>query len=178
MSPRIRVFVPSEHHGAVEALDTELRTDREFVVRRGAQGLELAVAPLRGPHRKRFPVDLSADPWTHGYVAVEGGVVQGFIATSIEAWNSRLVIRHFYVDAALRRRGIGRVLVAHACSLGREAGAVTAWVETSNRNYPGVQAYQRLGFSLCGFDLSLYAGTRNEGEFALFLSRDLRVSSR
>jgi hypothetical protein len=50
---------------------------------------------------------------------------------------------------------------------------LTAWVETSNHNYPGIIAYQHLGFSLCGFDSTLYVGTRSAGEFGIFMSRPL-----
>jgi ribosomal protein S18 acetylase RimI-like enzyme len=77
------------------------------------------------------------------------------------------------VDAARRRRGIGRQLLETALAPAREAGARTAWVETSNLNLPGVRAYERLGFQLCGLDTSLYVGTAAEGEVALFLSRTL-----
>ena len=55
----------------------------------------------------------------------------------------------------------------------RGLGALTAWIETTNLNHPGVLAYQRLDFRICGFDLSLYHGTPNEGEFSLFLARNL-----
>ena len=173
MSSLVRAF-ERDDLGAVQALDRELETDREFIVRRTPDRLELVSVRLPKPHRKRFPFDPSADPWTHGFVAVEDERIRGFIATSVETWNSRLVLRHFYVDRDARRRGIGRALMQHAVAEGREAGAVTAWAETSNRNYPGVQAYARLGFALCGFDLSLYVATPAEGEFALYLARDIR----
>jgi hypothetical protein len=60
-----------------------------------------------------------------------------------------------------------------AIESGRMAGARTAWVETSNLNHPGILAYQRLGYSLCGFDLTLYQGTPSEGEFAIYLARPI-----
>ena len=46
---------------------------------------------------------------------------------------------------------------------------------TTNLNLPGVQAYERLGFHLCGLDTSLYDATPSEGEVALFLCRSLIV---
>lgn len=159
---------------AVAAIDRGLETDRELVVRCHPDRLELVTVRLLQPHRKRFPFDPTAEPWEDGYVAVENGRIRGFIATSMETWNSRLTIRHFYVDREARRCGIGRELMEHAVTNGRAAGAVTAWAETSNRNHPGVQAYARMGFEVCGFDLSLYVGTAAEGEFAVYLSRDLR----
>ena len=174
MSRIVRAFEAQRDFLAVQGLDNEFETEREFVVRREPLRLQLDSVPLPGGHRKRFPLDLGADAWTDGHVVVEDGRILGFIATCLEPWNSRLTIRHFYVDRHHRRRGIGRALIKHAVEAGRAAGAVTAWVETSNRNYPGVLAYGRLGFVLCGFDLSLYQGTPAQGEFALYLARDLR----
>jgi ribosomal protein S18 acetylase RimI-like enzyme len=79
----------------------------------------------------------------------------------------------FYVDRPYRGNGIGRALMEHALQHGRERGAVTAWLETSNLNAPGVAVYRKLGFRICGFDLSLYRSTRSEDQFALFLERRL-----
>jgi hypothetical protein len=62
--------------------------------------------------------------------------------------------------------------------MGREASAVTAWAETSNVNHPGVEAYRRLGFSLCGCDATLYRGTPSEEEFALYLARPIEEDVR
>ena len=47
---------------------------------------------------------------------------RGFIATQLEAWNLRLSIWHFYVDAEYRRRGIGRALMTRALEFGRLLG--------------------------------------------------------
>lgn len=171
----VRRFDPDRDCTGVLALDTEFETDREYVVNRAADRLELATARLPAPYRKRFPLELGADPWTDGFVAVDEGRVLGFVATSLQSWNARLTIWHLYVDRTARGRGVGRALVEHALTAGREAGARTAWAETSNRNYPGVLVYTQLGFRLCGFDLSLYVGTVAEGEFALYLARDLRT---
>jgi len=60
-----------------------------------------------------------------------------------------------------------------AIESGKTIGALSAWVETSNLNHPGILAYQRLGFALCGFDLTLYQGTPSEGEFAIYLARPI-----
>jgi len=174
----VRAFEPDRDRAAVQALDIGFETAREFIVHRSRDRLELVAVPLATPCSKRFPLDLDADPWTDGYVAIDEGSVCGFIATSLGSWSSRLTIHHLYVARAHRRRGMGRALVEHVIAAGRAAGAVTAWAETSNRNYPGVQAYERLGFVLCGFDLSLYSGTPAEGEFAVYLARDLREPER
>jgi ribosomal protein S18 acetylase RimI-like enzyme len=133
--------------------------------------LKLTIAPSR--IQMRFPIDLDESLWQHGYVVEQDGKVCGFVATRYEPWNRRLVIVHLYVDFAHRRQGIGRRLMQRAIESGKTIGALTAWVETSNVNHPGILAYQRLGFSLCGFDLTLYQRTQSEGEFALYLARPI-----
>jgi ribosomal protein S18 acetylase RimI-like enzyme len=155
-------------------LDFAARSDKAFQVLAG-EGASLMLTPeeLASPVEKCFPLTLDADPWTEGWVIEEGGRVRGFMACGYNQWNKRLVIWHFYVDRAERRKGFGRQLMDCALSAGRQWGARTAWAETSNVNYPGVIAYQRLGFKLCGFDATLYQGTVNEGEFGLFLARYL-----
>ena len=64
--------------------------------------------------------------------------------------------------------GIGRSLMEQAIKAAGQRSARTAWVETSNVNVPGIDAYRRLGFSIFGFDLTLYGGTASEGQFAIF----------
>jgi hypothetical protein len=48
-------------------------------------------------------------------------------------------------------------------------------VETSNYNVPGIACYRKLGFDVCGFDLSLCHGTPRGGEFAVYLWKPLAV---
>jgi ribosomal protein S18 acetylase RimI-like enzyme len=100
------------------------------------------------------------------------------VATEHDSWNSRVVIWHLYVDASRRRRGIGRRLLETALAAAVEAGMRVAWLETSNLNVPGVRAYERLGFEICGLDTTLYTGTPAEGEIALFLARPLGAGAR
>jgi ribosomal protein S18 acetylase RimI-like enzyme len=95
------------------------------------------------------------------------------VATQHEAWNGRVVVWHLYVDVDHRRRGIGRRLLETALAEALDAGMHVAWLETSSLNVPGVRAYERLGFEVCGLDTTLYTGTRAEGEVALFLARPL-----
>lgn len=158
---------------ALGALDTSFTSDFAYCVVPGKDSLELRLEPTVLRIKKRFLLDLHQPVWDQGFVAVEEDKLCGFIATRYEPWNRRLAIMHFYVDLAHRRQGIGRRLTERAIESGGLAGARAAWVETSNLNHPGILAYQRLGFSLCGFDLTLYQGTPSEGEFAIYLSRPI-----
>jgi hypothetical protein len=68
------------------------------------------------------------------------------------------------VEARLGRRRRGRA---------RVRGASHVWLETSNVNVPGVRAYERLGYTLCGAD-ALYYESYMPGESAIFMAKGLR----
>jgi ribosomal protein S18 acetylase RimI-like enzyme len=161
---------------AIEAIDTSFSTDIVFDVEADGGGFALRERRLAAPLTKRFPLDdVRSDerPWSHGFVAEDGGVCVGFAAAGFGAWNRRLVLWHLYVRADARGRGVGRRLVERVADLGRELGARHIWLETSNLNAPGVAAYRALGFTLTGVDTTLYDATPAEGEIALFFSRPL-----
>ena len=54
----------------------------------------------------------------------------------------------------------------------REAAMDATGLETSSANVPGVRAYERLGYTLCGVD-RLYYGPYMPGETAIFLAKSL-----
>lgn len=159
---------------ALSHLDTSFTSDRVFDVTVKNGEVCLRSVPVSPPVHKRFPLQLDQDPWEEGWVAVLSGEIVGFVAVAYNTWNRRLAIWHYYVDGKYRGRGFGRCLMDRAVSRARELGAKTVWVETTNLNFPGVAAYRRLGFDICGFDLTLYHGTDGPpGEFALFLARPI-----
>ncbi len=158
----------------IAAIDRSFSTDEVFDVEAGAEAIVLRRRALPAPIVKHFPLDDLDDParpWTHGLVALDGARLIGFAAVGFQAWNARLVLWHLYVDAAFRGRGAGRALIERVMSEAVRSGADHVWLETSNLNVPGIAAYQRLGFRLCGADTLLYAETRAAGETALFYAR-------
>jgi GNAT superfamily N-acetyltransferase len=167
--PHIREYL-SFDVARVWELNTSFTTREKYEVHRTDAGLLLTRKLLAQTISKTFSLDLVADSWEAAFVCVVDGRLCGFVAGELQEWNRRLVIRHFYVDSAARGKGLGRLLIQRMLQWGRERKASAAWAETSNLNVPGVQAYDRLGFFICGFDESLYFGTENSGEFALFLS--------
>jgi GNAT superfamily N-acetyltransferase len=167
----VRDFDAALDAEAVTRLDTSYTSNCIYEVRRAVDVLLLEPSPLDHPRVQRFPVDLKADEFEHGKVAVLHGAVRGFIGWAFAPWNRRMTIWHFYVDLPYRRRGGGKILMDAALEWARRAAAVTAWVETSQVNYPGIAAYQRLGFEICGFDTTLYRGSLGPDEVAVFLSR-------
>jgi ribosomal protein S18 acetylase RimI-like enzyme len=77
-----------------------------------------------------------------------------------------------YIAPTWRRRGVGRALLAQVEDHGRAVGADHVWLETSSANVPGVAAYARLGYALCGAD-RLYYGAYMPGEAAIYLAKPL-----
>jgi GNAT superfamily N-acetyltransferase len=72
-----------------------------------------------------------------------------------------------------RREGIGAALLARVEEHGRSLGANRVWLETSNVNVPGIAAYQRLDYALCGVDTTLYDGMPYSNESAIYLAKKL-----
>ena len=96
------------------------------------------------------------DPWDHAVVAATDGQVVGFASSVYRAWNRRADIRHVFVDQAFRRRGAARAMLAALEAWAIATDARQLWLETQDTNCTAIAAYERLGFSIVGFDRSLY----------------------
>lgn len=171
----IRDMHPESDRAAVERIDTAFETSVVFELVVGARSLELVERTLETPLVKRYPIaDAFAfwASWDRGWVAEDGGIV-GFAAVEYEAWHRRLVLWHLYVTRERRGEGIAGALLERVESYGRELGARRVWLETSTVNVPGVAAYARLGYALCGADETLYEATPMESERAIYLSKAL-----
>ena len=173
MSWIVRDFDASTDAAPTAVLDTSYVSHSSYGIRRDRELLVLEAQPSSPILHRSYALDLSDDSWMHARVAVLDGVVRGFIAWGWESWNRRLAIWHFYVDRPCRRAGAGRLMMDAALAWGRNEGLATAWVETANVNHPGIAAYRKLGFEICGFDTSLYRGTPNHGDFAIYMSREI-----
>ncbi|WP_171167267.1 GNAT family N-acetyltransferase [Streptomyces sp. I05A-00742] len=168
---------------AADAIDSSFTTDTVYEVTVSPGGFALRPVPVDPPVRKVFPDDEPDDePGVEGgpqgdtgtdrrFVAVDDDVVCGYVDTAYEPWNRRLTVADIAVAPAHRGRGIGRILMERAFEQAREHGAVQVWLEVTNLNAPAIRAYLRMGFTFCGLDTSLYAGTASEGETAMFMSR-------
>lgn len=160
---------------AVEAIDTTFETSSIYDVVVTPQRIDLVLRLLPAPLFKRYPIsDVFAGwaQWTTGFVADDGGVV-GFAAVEYESWHARLVLWHLYVAPERRREGVGGALLARVEEHGKELGAKRVWLETSNLNVPGIAAYTRMGFSLCGVDATYYDATPAAAETAVYLAKRL-----
>ena len=101
-------------------------------------------------HLKNMPIDLA---FQHGFVAVDGSKIVGFVSCSSEDGIPRIC--RLGVDPAMRRQGLGAKLVAAVEKDVRRAGAgivqVTAmgWTRPFNRPHSETRAfYKALGFEV------------------------------
>jgi ribosomal protein S18 acetylase RimI-like enzyme len=159
---------------AVEAIDTSFETSSVIDVATRARSIELVERALEAPLTKRYAIDEVFAPWARwsaGWVADDGGV-RGFAAAGYEPWHERLVLWFLYIARAWRRRGLGRALLERVEAHGQKLGATHVWLETSNVNVPGIRAYERLGYTVCGAD-RLYYGSYMPGESAIYLAKTL-----
>jgi ribosomal protein S18 acetylase RimI-like enzyme len=159
---------------AIEAIDTSFETSTVFELVATARRIELVERALDRPLTKRFSIGEVFAPWASwnaGWVADDDGV-RGVATVEHEPWHERLVLWFLYVAPAARRRGVARALLETVEAHGRTVGASHVWLETSNVNVPGVRAYERLGYSLCGADRLLY-GSYMPGESAIYLAKGL-----
>lgn len=175
MTITVRALERSKDRAAIEAIDTAFDTDVIFELVTRERGIDLVERTLAEPLTKRYAIGEVFAPWAswqRGWVVEDEGRVRGFAAVEHEPWHQRLVLWFLYIHAGWRKRGLGRALLAEVEAYGRSVGATHVWLETSNVNVPGVRAYNRLGYALCGAD-TLYYGSYMPGETAIYLARRL-----
>lgn len=175
MTFTIRKLDRKKDRKACEAIDTSFETTSVFQLITSERRIELVERELEAPLVKRYEIDeVFAEwaSWDAGWVAEEDGGVRGFATVEYEAWNGRLNLWFLYIAPGWRRRGVGRALIERVEAHGRQVGASHVWLETSSSNVPGVRAYERLGFSLCGADRTYYERYM-PGETAIFLAKSL-----
>jgi GNAT superfamily N-acetyltransferase len=175
----VRAIDRATDRRAIEAIDTSFVTSSVFELVTSTRKIELVERPLEQPLTKRYSIGEVFAAWARwdtGWVAEADAGVRGFAAVEYEAWHARLVLWFLYVAPEWRRRGVGRALLEQVEAYGREVGATHVWLETSNVNVPGVAAYERLGYTLCGAD-RLFYGPYMRGETAIYLAKMLRTSA-
>ncbi|MFJ9113080.1 GNAT family N-acetyltransferase [Streptomyces sp. NPDC102283] len=159
----------------------EFSSDTVFEVVGSGSGFTIRPTRLDPPVHKVFPDDEpEGDRASEGkrrFIALDSDRVCGYVDTEYEPWNRRLLIADIEVAGPYQGRGIGRTLMSHAIDWARACDAGHVWLEVTNINAPAIRVYQRMGFTFCGLDTSLYSGTESEGETALYMSRFLDQSA-
>lgn len=175
--PTIRPVALPADHAPILRLDRAFVTDRIYRIARTTDSFALIEEAVAPPLRKVFPLTDDFErtaPWDAGFVAEEAGAIVGFGACTYHAWNRRTEIAHLYVAREARGRGVGRALLTAIEAVARDAASRALWLETSNLAHPAIAFYRRVGFALCGLDLSLHDPTGPvAGEVALYFTRPI-----
>lgn len=167
---------PSDR-AAVLALDTSVLLDRVYRLKREEGSFALEVVAQSPPQTKRYDLareedSLASAVWA--LVALRHRAIVGLATMNYEDWNRRARLEHLYVDKSVRGQGVGRLLVESALAEAQAARMRCLWVETQTINAPAIEFYNHLGFTWCGFDLSLYEPAHvAPGEEAIFFVRDV-----
>ena len=142
-----------------------------------ATGDGFALRKTAMPERtKRFWVydlDRPDRDWDEAHVAEEAGRIVGFVATSWQFWNRRVVLWHIYADRSVRGRGLGHALISRVYERARRQNALAIFLETSNFNVPGISWYARQGFVPGGLDTTLYSGVAGAEEAGIYMVKFL-----
>jgi len=165
-----------QDEAALSALDTSFVTDSVYRLAQDALAFCLVEEVIAPPLCKQYPFDPSdaeaRAEWDHAVIAEDMGRLVGFAAAQYVVWNRRAVIWHLYVAPDYRGRGVGTQLLDSLDGFARGVGARCLWLETQNVNVPAIGFYLSRGFTLCGFDASLYdPDGPAHGETALFMTR-------
>lgn len=186
----------SEDTTALSSIDSSFATNTIYTptpAPSGSLGFTLTETPISPPLTKHFPdesSDLDSNPDTntsYNYTLLAEPLPTtsnststskpkpiGFIATTYHPWNKRLQITTIEISPTHRGQGIGGKLIDLAERHAREEARLDVryiWLEVSNVNAPAIKSYLRMGFEICGVDVSLYEGTEAKGEVGIFMWR-------
>jgi GNAT superfamily N-acetyltransferase len=143
---------------AILGLDTSFTTERVHRIIPTDSGFDLRSETVTPPLQRAFDLTPDVDQFPafdYVLIAEVDGRAAGVAALSYEAENRRAIVRHFYVDRAQRRQGIGEALMEAMVARARDWQARCLWLETQDVNYDAIRFYRRAGFQWCGLDRSL-----------------------
>ncbi|PIF46961.1 acetyltransferase (GNAT) family protein [Chryseobacterium sp. 52] len=106
----------------------------------------------------------------HSFGVYEDGELMGWIICEHRTWNNSFYIENILISEKFRRNGAGAQLIKNAVREARNLNCRIIELETQNTNYPAIQFYRRLGFSITGLNTRLY---ENPEETAVFMTLDL-----
>ncbi|HBV17678.1 GNAT family N-acetyltransferase [Chryseobacterium carnipullorum] len=106
----------------------------------------------------------------HSFGVFEDGELMGWIIGEHRIWNNSFYIENILISEKFRRNGAGAQLIKSTVREARNLNCRIIELETQNTNYPAIQFYRRLGFSITGLNTRMY---ENPEETAVFMTLDL-----
>lgn len=108
----------------------------------------------------------------NSFGAFENDELIGLVICDFRVWNNSLFIENILIDEKFRGQNIGRLLIKYVNRKARELQCRMVELEVQNTNYPAIQFYQKVGFSITGINTKLY---KDSSETALFMSFDIMM---
>ena len=151
------IQIASAALSALPDLDRSFSVTEELQLHFTDGQLGYRIVPVE-PYEKTYPDDgeESLDE-SEVFLATLDGQPAGVIQLSM-AWNGYARIDDIAVDRRLRRSGVAKALLEHACDWCRERALAGLMLETQTNNVAACRLYERFGFRLGGFDRDLYRG--------------------
>lgn len=106
----------------------------------------------------------------HSFGVFENDELMGWIICEHRTWNNSFYIENILISEKFRRNGAGARLIKSAVREARNLNCRVIELETQNTNFPAIQFYRRMGFSITGLNTRLY---ENPEETAVFMTLDL-----
>ncbi len=112
--------------------------------------------------RKRpltFETDLFASyiEHPHAYAIFQKKELVAVIEGEIQAWNNRYRIWTLFVSHKARRRGFGKMLLAHVEKIAKKAKCRAIVLEVRSLNQPAIDFYFGEGYKIIGLDTMAYS---------------------
>ncbi len=141
--------------------------------------ITMRIEQLEHPYLKKWDPDPSEGARYEQMVqkgfsagAYDGDLLVGISIAEKQEWNRTFVIWEFHIDKNYQLKGVGRQLMEHRVSSGREIGCRVVVCETQNTNVPAIQFYRKVGFEIGAVDLSYYTNEdTSDFEVAIFMKR-------
>ena len=165
--PEIVFLPPEKWKGQIVPIRYTAETYFDVVTERTPGGWEVRLEKKRfeepvthTPEEYDFPDKLYEDyrPGAKAWgIVSESGELLACIETFPEEWSNRLAVSEMWVSEPLRRRGIGRRLMAAAKKQARDENRRALILETQSCNTAAIAFYESEGFRLIGYDLCCYS---------------------
>jgi ribosomal protein S18 acetylase RimI-like enzyme len=132
------------------------------------------------PFEKRFPLPSTMIAYYRKIVrnglsfeAIEDDASIGLTIADTQ-WNDIVIVWELHVDAAYRRRGIGRSLLSAVENAAREKGLRMVSIETQSSNVPAIDFYRACGYGIGAIDTAFYSNDdAARGEVGVFMRKAL-----
>jgi len=141
---------------------------------------ELVFELVEKPFEKRFPLPAMMIGYYRGvlsgglcFKAVEDDAFVGITIADTQ-WNGIAIVWELHVDAAYRRRGIGRSLLDAVEDAARSKGLRMVSIEVQSTNVPALDFYRACGYEVGAIDAAFYSNDDvAKGEIDVFMRKAL-----